>query len=606
MSIRWTDRSSPRIFRSPNSRFYEDEPMRASEVYTTPVLAGLAEHGFNGIWLRGRLRELMNSAVLPQLNDPAADQRLASLRCVMDRGHRLGIGVYLFFNDPLALEDSDPFWQARPELAGEPRKEWDGRHVTSLCLSHPVTARYLEQATQSVMTALPGLAGVILITASEHHSHCWSHRSRVDLGDGYVFKSTEPMRCARCAAREPADLVAQITGAWRAAADRSNPTCRVIAWNWSWSMWYGDPQREVVDALPPGVDLLADWERGGQREWLGRTLPIDEYSLGYVGPSPRFVGSHDAAAAHGRRVLAKLQLNVTHEMASVPNLPLMTNLHAKLRGLYERGVGGFMGTWNFGASLTMNTFAVGLFGRDPRRYCDQGAFLEALADEYLGAHDVAGLTRAWQAFAEAFAIYPFSLRMLYFSPVNDGPAHPLSLQYRATPLGDSYLAHEFGDRIEDCLGDLPIQGVIESLARMAQRWREGLAHYEPALAGQGHDITAQHRREELGVARMIGIQLSSALSQFRFHHRRMQLMADRGWSGPCALPADPELLAIMRDEIDNVRAALPLLATDARLGYHQEGQVAMYDGVQVQAKIRAMEAELDAVAFVGAARSDSL
>jgi hypothetical protein len=86
----------------------------------------------------------------------------------------------------------------------------------------------------------------------------------------------------------------------------------------------------------------------------------------------------------------------------------------------------------------------------------------------------------------------------------------------------------------------------------------------------------------------------------------MQVMAERGWSGPCPLPADPELLAIMRDEIDNVRAALPLLAADARLGFHQEGQVAMYDGVQVQAKIRAMQAELDAAAFVGAARSDSL
>src|SRR5690606_6238539 len=103
-----------------------------------------------------------------------------------------------------------------------------------------------------------------------------------------------------------------------------------------WSVWYPDPQTPIVAHLPRGVDLLVDWERGGERAWPiseGReqSLAVDEYSLAYAGPSERFVGSRDAAGK--TPVLVKLQIGMRHELATVPNLPLLTALHAKLVGL---------------------------------------------------------------------------------------------------------------------------------------------------------------------------------------------------------------------------------------------------------------------------------
>ena len=73
-------------------------------------------------------------------------------------------------------------------------------------------------------------------------------------------------------------------------------------------MWYADPQREVIERLPAGVTVMADWERGGKRSWQGRELLVDEYSLGYPGPSERFLGSARAAQERGFSVMAKLQL----------------------------------------------------------------------------------------------------------------------------------------------------------------------------------------------------------------------------------------------------------------------------------------------------------
>lgn len=597
----WTQPGAPRIFRRPESDFNADEPLQAASVYTAESLGLLVEHGFNGIWLRGRLRDLMQSNVLPGLNDSRRQERLDSLRAVIARGRAAGIGVYLFFNDPLALPAHDPFWRAHPDLAGETHRDHAGQcdsgvqNVVALCLSTPTVARFFEEAAASVLRDLPSLAGVILITASEHHSHCWSHYVRYGLDDGMTLPSVAPMRCPRCARREPAELVSQIARGWRNAADAHAPQCRVIAWNWSWSLWYRDPQREVLDALPPGVDVMADWERGGQRAWRGRTIVVDEYSLGYAGPSERFLGTRAAARQAGRAVLAKLQIGTTHEIATVPNLPLLTNLHQKLAGLHEHGIAGFMGAWNFGCTLTLNTYAIRHFLERPAEYRDRDRFLASLAQSYLGVTDPVAVIRAWEQFARDFENYPFHIQLLYFSPLNDAPAHPLSFRYTGTPLGDSWVAHAFGDRLEDCLGPFTMVEVADAFAALDRGWQEGLAGYAQALRNLAPDATAaqhQHAAEELRCAQMIDLQFRSAANLFRFHQERQRLMAERGLVAPCDLPRTEALESILCDEIRNAQDALPLVEADPRLGFHQEARVYMYDATLIRKKIAQMEREL--------------
>lgn len=591
----WTQPDSPRIFRRPESDFNSDEPLQAATVYTEDAFRDLAGHGFNGIWLRGRLRDLMRSTVLPELNDPRRERRMASLRTAIVRGRQAGVGLYLYFNDPLALPADDSFWANHPDLAGEHHREFQGPRVTALCLSTDVGARFLEDATASVLCDLPGVAGVILITASEFHTHCWSHYARFGLDDGIASATQEPLGCLRCAQREPAELVAQIAGAWRAAADAHAPGARVIAWNWSWSLWYRDPQREVLDALPPGVDVMADWERGGQRAWRGRTITIDEYSLGYAGPSERFRGCLAAARASGRSILTKLQIGTTHEIATVPNLPLLTRLYRKLHGLQELGIDGFMGCWNFGCCPTLNTYAVRHFLDGVAVRTDGDQFAATLAQAYFGVTNSQGVVQAWERFARAFENYPFNMQMLYFSPVNDAPAHPLSLRYTAEPLGPSWMPHVFGDRIEDCLGGCTLDEVIAALDDLVREWREGLAGYEQALSElrlEADGVQRRRVRDELRCAQMISLQFESASNLFRFHRERQRVIASHGLAAPCDLPRTAELETVMRSEIDTARAALPLVEADPRLGYHGEGRTYMYDASLIRAKIARMEHEL--------------
>lgn len=594
----WTDKDSPRIWRTPESNFYGDEPLQALEVYTDDKLAQIASHGFNAVWLRGRLYDLMRSSVFPELNRLHARQRMDNLLGLIQRAKVHGIDVYLFFNEPLALTADDPFWLSHTDIKGQPyRDPMEDVELSSLCISTVTVRQFFKQAVQSILSKLAGLGGVILITASEHHSHCWSHYIRYGLSDGVVEKSTDPMQCPRCREREPADIVTDLLRIWSEVANQITPRPKVIAWNWSWSIWYPDPQAQVVDMLPDGVELQLDWERGGSKRMFGRDITMDEYSLGYAGPSERCKSSLECARRSGIAVHAKLQVGTTHEIATVPNLPLMQNLHAKFSGLYREGISGLMGCWNFGCSLTLNTFALGLFCSQPKQRLDRQRFLNELAQEYFGSVDSSLVTDAWAKFGEAFEHFPFSIRMLYWGPNNYAPAYPLVSDYRDEAMGPSWIGHHpFGDRLEDCIGPFSIDEVIQAYDPMSGLWDKGLADYRKALSSTegGTEEQLRHRFEELSCADMISCHLKSASEIFRFHRWRLGVIAAQGLQPPCKVPLDAQAVEIMERQIGNAKEALKLAKADARLGFHQEPQARFYDPQRIQIAIDGMYREITA------------
>lgn len=591
----WTDDNGIRIWRRPESKFYGDEPLHAAEVYTSEALAKVQSHGFNAIWMRGRLYNLMQSTVLPELNSEDAAKRIASMREVIERGKRQGVGVYLFFNEPLGLREDHPLWQKHPELKGEPfRQPITNEVFYAMCTSSPLAMKFFRQAVDSLLEALPGLAGVILITATEVHSHCWSHTLRFPLNDGIDHNSSTEPACPRCKDREPSEIVLELLTTWRDAVRERAPKCNILAWSWSWSVWYQDPQAEIVSNLPEGVQLMIDWERGGKQNRNGQIIDIDEYSLSYPGPSERFLACQ-AAAPKGTPVHTKLQLGTTHEIATVPNLPLIYSLHAKLQGMTKHNVAGTMGCWNFGSCLTLNTYAIKLYMQDPQKYEDADVFAADLAREYLGVDDTQTICEAWQTFGEAFLMhYPFSTEFLYWSPVNDAPGHPLSLKYEAKRLGPSWEAHDYHDDAGTCVNPYTVPEVADRLGEVAAKWRLGLALFEQAIASAPAGTAEQQTRraQELSCVRMIGLQMQSAANFFRFHRRRLELTA--GANSPCTLPADEQLLQIMREEVALAESCLPLVDADDRLGFHQEDHFRMYGSELIRTKIQAMQQEIAA------------
>ena len=588
---------SPRIWRSAKSNFNEDEPLNCAGIYTPEVLADIHTQGFDAIWMRGRLWELIRSQIYPELNDPKANQRIDNLKKTIAAGKKTGVDVFLYFNEPLALPREHNFWERHPKLVGEPYCEpelgWD---ALSFCTSTSQFKEFFNESISNLFDDLIGLGGVILITASEYQSHCWSHRARRKIEDPYLDRCLVNLECPNCKDREPADVVGELIGIWKTQADSRNPAPEVWAWNWSWSIWYEPPQHEIIDKLPEGVKLMCDFERGGMRnQGIGR-IAIDEYSLGYTGPSEQFIGALKAARNRNIPVCAKLQIGTTHELATVPNLPLIPNLFDKLRKADELGIEGLMCSWNFGNTATLNTAAMRLFVNRSDLRKNKSKFLHALAKEYFGAEDCKKVIETWESFCRAFAEYPFSIKMLYHSPMNYAVAYSLKLKYEDRPMGPSWIPHSpWGNRLEDCFGPFTIDEIIKSYRSMSDLWQQGLADYcevlSPSLVISEKHL--RHRSEELSCARMIGCHIRCILGAFRFHRWRLGVIAVKGLQPPCHVPLNDQALEIIQRQIADAKEALQLSEADARLGFHQEPQFRFYDLERIQIAIDIMSREIE-------------
>ena len=54
----------------------------------------------------------------------------------------------------------------------------------------------------------------------------------------------------------------------------------------------------------------------------------------------------------------------------------------------------------------------------------------------------------------------------------------------------------------------------------------------------------------------------------------------------------PAYQKIIRDELENVRAALPFVEADKRFGFHSEAHAYLFDAARMKKKIRALEKQL--------------
>ena len=562
-----------RIFRSFRARYYEDDILCGPQAYPEDYFATLVEHGFNAVWLRGILRDLAATAALPDLGTEIARHQDA-LATVVERAGRHGVKVLLYLNEPLCLPDDNPFWQKHPEVAGANDSSlMDGwPHTRALCTSAPQMQAWLREAARNLFRALPGLGGWFLITASEHHTHCYSH-----VWD--VPKVGRP-DCPRCAARDAAEVVAEVITLLADGTHQASPAAHTLAWNWGWTQFEGDPQPSLISRLPKDVTLLLDWERGGWRTTpAGKRNFVDEYSLGYVGPSERFLAGHAEARRHGLQVMTKLQVGTTHELATVPNLSLVDHVYEKLAKAEALGLQGILATWNFGNAFSVNTAAVGRFVRTPERPAPR-AFVAGLACEYFPGSDADAVAGAVAEFSAAMEYFPFDIPLLYFGPANYALAYPLSLApLTGKPMGWSWMMHERGDDLSPSLGQFSLEEVIEGFAAVVAQWRKGVAALEAALSGCSHP----HAAEELGVARTVGHCYRSALNVYRTYRLRLLRPPD----------AEEQFHAIVRDEIANLHEVLPLLEADRRLGFHAECQGEQFNPELVRRKLLDLQRIID-------------
>jgi hypothetical protein len=525
------------------------DPLMDREVgmYPEGLLERYAEAGIDGVWLYGVLRELApGGQTFPEFGRHWAE-RQANLRTLVARARRHGIGVYLYINEPRAIEHSqaDEFFKSRPQLRGV----GDG-----LCTSQPAVLRWMSDALAHLFRNVPGLAGVFTITASENQTNCaWGGKDTVG-------------GCPRCKNREIPDIIAEVNATIEAGVHRGNPTTKVFVWDWAWRN-YGWDCKAILFRLPKSVYLLAISEFDQPIHRGGIAAKVNEYSVSVLGPSRSTLAEWAAAKQLGLKTAAKVQLNNSWELSSLPYLPVMDLVAEHCRRLSSAGVDAMMLGWSLGGYPSPNLEIADLLSRSPAPTV-AGA-LDAVADRHFGPAGAPCARKAWTAFSKAFAEYPFDQMLLYLAPVQLGPAnllYPQPTGWQATMVGFPY------DDLDSWRGPYPSSIFAAQMEKMATGWKEGLAPLQAAVA-RAPAARRADAEEELIFARAAQLYFQSVANQARFVLARDALAVDKS-----ALAPDQrrrrlaEIRRIVGDELTIAREMFTLAQRNSCVGFETASQ----------------------------------
>ncbi len=190
--------------------------------------------------------------------------------------------------------------------------------------------RWLRDALAYVFREVPGLGGVFTITASENLTNCASH-------GGW-------QSCPHCKNRTYAEIIADVNTLIEEGVHRGNPKAKVIVWDWQWH----DKTPEIIARLPKSVWLMSVSEWALPLDRGGVALKVNEYSVSAVGPGPRATLHWKLAQEAGLKTVAKVQLNNSWELSTVPYLPVMDLVAQHCHNLALAGLDGMMLSWSLG------------------------------------------------------------------------------------------------------------------------------------------------------------------------------------------------------------------------------------------------------------------
>ena len=536
-----TERSSfsPRFCYSYFALYGDPLLEAAADPYPDGYLARLAASGADGVWLQAVLPRL---APFPWDAAMSADYqvRLENLRALVKRARKQGLGVYLYLNEPRALPLA--FYSAHPDLKGVV----EGDHA-ALCTSHPQVRQYLQTAITTVARAVPDLAGVFTITASENLTNCWSHHH----GEG----------CPRCRGRAPAEVIGELNRTFDEGLRRAGVRTRLIAWDWGWQDAWAEG---IVQALPLGVALMSvsEWSLPIKRGDVAST--VGEYSISAIGPGPRARRHWELARQRGLQTVAKIQAGNTWELSAVPYIPAVENVARHAANLRAEGVDGLMLGWTLGGYPSPNLEVVAEIGRDPNLTPMQA--MELVARRRFGAALGSLVVRAWSKFSTAFSEYPFGTG-LYSAPLQLGPANLLWLKptgYAASMVGFPY------DDLNAWCGNYPPETFISQLTKVAEGFDHALAELRSAAEPvRKTRLEVRSFERELSVAEAAAIHFRSAALQCRFVLTRRALEKAKAEDAP---QLRRTLATTLRAELALARRLYALQSRDARLGFEASNQ----------------------------------
>ncbi|MBR1969783.1 MAG: hypothetical protein IKA17_05465 [Clostridia bacterium] len=536
-----------------------DELSDNIDYYPDEYLNRIMHDGANGVWIYTHFSDLIPSSIIKEYGN-GYEARIAKLNRVIDKCAKYGIGVYLFAIEPFSLSPEE--LEKYPFLAGDIFEFNCGggkkARGATVCPNSEEVKKFCYELGYKLLELAPKLTGFLDITAGERYSHCANGPSKHPV----IHPIVRP--CPRCSQEKKGHVLSSAVEAICSGFRAKNPDFKVISWTYGHASWDINDVVDYVKTAPADAMLMQNFEDGGYGEQLGKLRRCIDYWLSYIGPSEMFETTAKQALESNKHMFAKMQVCCSHEIASVPYVPVPGILFKKYSRACALNVEGIVQCWYFGNYPSLMSKAAGelafMNGGD-----NEYDFLKSLAGIYWGNSKAESVARAWKEFESAYTHYPMTIMFSYYGPMHDSVVWKLALKPKNFSLPRTWQTADpsDGDRIGECiLNSHSLEEILTLTEEMYKRWEIGTKFLETI------DSNGIESKEQKSVASAINLLFKSGHNVIAFYKLREDLGLQKG----DARKILEDMKRIVEEEIENSRQMITLWNNDIRLGYHSEGE----------------------------------
>ena len=544
-----------------------------TDYYPEPYLNRMMHDGVNALWVYSDFDSLVESSYIPEFG-VGREPAIKKLNKLIEKCAKYGMEIFMFLIAPMSLFEP-AIANKYPGIAEKyPQVHGNSQYgPTAFCVYTEFGAGYLKEASEGLIKSAPGLGGIMSITWGERVTSCGNTW-------GSPIKGWSS-NCPHCGDKSKVDSITRTVQLFKEGMAEVDPKYDFISWTYGLRGASNEQIEEYMQKLPDEAIAMVNFEDDGRVNQLGKKRFAFDYYLCYPGPSRMYRAAAALAKKYNRTMYAKMQICCSHELASVPYIPVPGLIYDKMMGAKETGTTGVMECWFFGSYPCLMSKTVGMLSGD-KEYLNKQDFLFDLAKLYWAKKDVPHAVSAWEYFEKAYTAYPVNVMFNYYGPMHDGIVWDLQLKPKNFGLPRTWqlMDKTDGDRIGECLFyGHTIDEAIILCEEICFNWEKGCEQL--SFTGEWNNPD----NEQVNVAKALNLLFHSGLNILKFYRHRQNI----GYARADYKESLCAMRKIVEDEIKNSEKMIPLCVADTRLGWHSEAEGYKYHPEKLKARIEKLK-----------------
>lgn len=444
--------------------------------------------------------------------------------------------------------------------------------TTELHPLDPGAEEYYDARFSNLFRKCPGLKGIVFVGESvefpsrdERTSGMLRQLNRDAKGNKLVNKPNPGwFPC-----RDYPDWLALVKKYVR----QGNPDADIVFWTYNWGYCAKEDRIALIDALPQDISLEATFEMFENFTRDGVSSRSVDYTVSFPGPGAYFLS--EAEAAHRRGIPLYSMTNaggLTWDVGVVPYEPVPYQWMARYEAMRDchrkYGLCGSMDCHHYGFTPSFISDLAKEMFTDPDT--DGNEILDRLIVRDFGAEHLPVVREVYREFSEAVNEFICTNEEQY-GPMRIGPAYPFLL-FRDHKLviptdpnahhgGNAICFPNYAYPIDNEARRVQFYGSMRLYKKSAERLIGGAKRLY-ALLPTLPECKRDEARRIAGVAEFMGHAAMTTHNIKRWYLEKQALLSGEEFDAHI-----DALLAIAKDEEENVRATLPLVDFDSRLGF---------------------------------------